>query len=341
MHIRSVEEAKYLYSTKHVLYICRDIKCIQYSCSSILRYLHYGRHTVRSNRSVNIVAPLLSACQDGNDIKNTRRQSSRDKRSNVWQAIDAYCQMNRFSKPTGSWLLFWPGSIGIVLASHSLSLLTFKTILLFGLGSILMRGTGCIINDLWDRRFDGHVERTKSRPLVSGQCTPSRAIQFIMANSIISFYFILLQFNSLTIALGILSVPLLFLGLTFNLPLILGWTAVMNSLNPWILLPMYSGCILWTLHYDTIYAHQDKRDDQMLGLNILSLMMFYTAGFFNNNGWIYYSGQTMATLYQLYRLKIVDLNSTASCGESFSANRNTGAVMFSSILVDHLSKISL
>lgn len=194
----------------------------------------------------------------------------------------------RIDRPIGIWLLLLPSLWSIALASggiQNFNILTLKTVLLFTLGAIIMRGAGCVINDLWDRDLDKKVERTRARPLAAGDITPKRAGLFLAALLFMGLI-ILLQFNVLTIVLGILTLPLIaiypamkrvtnypqfVLGLTFNFGALMGWTAVTGTLDtPAILL--YCAGILWTIGYDTIYAHQDIEDDAVIGVKSTALI---------------------------------------------------------------------
>ncbi len=198
-----------------------------------------------------------------------------------------YAQLMRLDRPIGIWLLLLPGLWGIALASGGISGLGLRGcyyIVLFVIGSILMRGAGCIINDLWDRDIDKMVERTKNRPLASGEVAPKDGLLFLATLLLISLL-ILLQFNVTTILLGFLAIPLIvsyplmkrvtwwpqaFLGLTFNFSALMGFSAVTGEIALPALL-LYLGGIFWTLGYDTIYAHQDKEDDALAGIKSTAL----------------------------------------------------------------------
>lgn len=185
-----------------------------------------------------------------------------------------YIKLARLDRPVGIWLLLLPGWWSIVLAGGGGYYLT-----LFALGAVLMRAAGCVVNDLWDRRLDAQVERTRTRPLASGEVSPRQALVFLFVLLSLSLA-ILLQMNALTIALGFLSLlpvvlyplmkrvtwwPQLFLGLTFNWGALMGWATATGTIAPaaWL---MYAGGIFWTLAYDTVYAHQDKQDDALVGI---------------------------------------------------------------------------
>ncbi|TQS71420.1 4-hydroxybenzoate octaprenyltransferase [Rhodobacteraceae bacterium] len=197
-------------------------------------------------------------------------------------ALRPLLRLSRADRPIGTWLLLLPCFWGIGLAAAStggfiwwdLWLVTGCTI-----GAFLMRGAGCTWNDITDRDIDGSVARTRSRPIPSGQISAKGALAWAVVQSLIAFL-ILLTFNSLSIWLGIISLvpvaiypfakrftwwPQVFLGIAFNWGALLGWTAHTGSLNLPALLLYFAG-MAWTLFYDTIYAHQDKEDDAMIGV---------------------------------------------------------------------------
>ena len=197
-----------------------------------------------------------------------------------------FIQLTRLNQPTGFLLLFWPCAWGLTLAYYfnGETNLYLKHILLFFSGSVLMRSAGCIFNDIVDRNLDKKVQRTKERPIASGKVSVSEAFIYIVFLCLVAFL-ILLQFNWLTIVLGISSMvlafaypfmkritywPQLFLGLTFNWGIVMGWTSITNSISiePVIL---YLAAIFWTLGYDTIYGLQDIHDDEIIGVKSTSI----------------------------------------------------------------------
>ena len=189
-------------------------------------------------------------------------------------------------KPIGYMLLFWPCSWGLTLVydfSENLNTYLFYLILFF-LGSVLMRSAGCIVNDILDKKFDRKVERTKNRPIASGKISNFRGILYAAILCFLAFL-VLINFNDFTIVLALASMPLaftyplmkrftywpqLFLGITFNYGLILGWTSINPEIN---ILPIifYFGAIFWTLGYDTIYGYQDIKDDEIIGVKSTSI----------------------------------------------------------------------
>ena len=188
-----------------------------------------------------------------------------------------YARLMRADRPIGTWLLLFPCWWGLALASPGLPPASY--LLLFAVGAFVMRGAGCTYNDIVDRDFDGRVARTADRPIPSGAVTLRGAIAFLLAQ-LLAGLAILLAFDATTIALGVASLvlvftyplmkrvtwwPQFFLGLTFNWGVLMGWTAVTGAPGAPALL-LYAGGIAWTLGYDTIYAHQDKEDDALVGV---------------------------------------------------------------------------
>ena len=270
-------------------------------------------------------------------------------------------QLIRLDKPIGFLLLFWPCLWGLTLGYYfnNETTLYLKYIILFFLGSVLMRSAGCIFNDIVDRNLDKKVQRTKERPIASGKILVLEAYIYIVFLCLISFL-ILLQFNLLTIILGMSSMilvfiypfmkritywPQLFLGLTFNWGIIMGWTSITNnmSIEPIIL---YLSAIFWTLGYDTIYGLQDIHDDEIVGVKSTSIK-------FKNNvkvfvgicyslfvlcililGLLMEIDKYLLTLSAffilslIYQIKIFKASNPKSCLFSFKINNLTGLLIF-------------
>jgi 4-hydroxybenzoate polyprenyltransferase len=216
--------------------------------------------------------------------------------------LRAYVELARLDRPIGIWLLLLPGWWAIALAGGgivSLNRYDFKLLALFAVGAVVMRAAGCVINDLWDRKLDAQVERTRVRPLAAGTISPRGALIFL-ALLLCAGLAILLQIPSLvTVLTGFLAIPLialyplmkritwwpqLFLGVIFNFGVLMGWSAV-----TWVIglpcLLLYGAGIFWTLGYDTIYAHQDKEDDMRVGIKSTALRLgaqsrIWVAGFY-------------------------------------------------------------
>ena len=270
-------------------------------------------------------------------------------------------------KPIGFMLLFWPCAWGLTLAYDFSSNLNnyFFYLILFFLGSVFMRSAGCIINDILDREYDSKVLRTKNRPLASGKVSIKLALFYSLTLCLFALL-VLLNFNWFTIILALGSMPLaftyplmkrftywpqLFLGITFNYGLILGWTAIKGeiSLAPII---FYTGAIFWTLGYDTIYGYQDIKDDEIIGLKSTSikfkgraknflfvcyfflLILFIIGGYEMKFHFIYYLLSIIPLVHLfLYQIKIFNLNNPASCLKAFKSNNLFGLIIFINILI--------
>jgi 4-hydroxybenzoate polyprenyltransferase len=240
---------------------------------------------------------------------------------------------------------------------------------LFLLGAVLMRGAGCTFNDIVDRDFDSQVARTRSRPLPSGQVSVPAAVAFMLALGLLSLL-ILIQLNAVAITVGLAAMlpitvypfmkrftywPQFFLGIAFNWGALLGWAAVMRSLGlPAILL--YGGGIAWTLAYDTIYAHQDKEDDLLIGVKstalkfgvetgrwlivffTVALLMIALAGWTAGAGIIYMTSVAGATLHATWQLSRLDTDQPASCLKVFRSNRDFGLILFAGAMIDSVIK---
>lgn len=201
-------------------------------------------------------------------------------------AAGPYIRLARLDRPIGTWLLLFPCWWSLVLASPVPQTVQLWYALLFAIGAVVMRGAGCTLNDILDRNIDARVERTRSRPLPSGEVTLAQAIMFFVVQCLIGLV-VLVQFNAQTITIGVSSMllvvtyplmkritywPQFFLGLTFNWGALVGWVAMTGTLS-WSPLVLYLGGIFWTLGYDTIYAHQDKQDDVEAGVKSLALRL--------------------------------------------------------------------
>ena len=200
--------------------------------------------------------------------------------------LNLFIELTRLRKPIGYMLLFWPCAWGLSLAydfSNNINTYFFYLILFF-FGSVLMRSAGCIVNDMVDKEFDKKVSRTKNRPIASGKISIKLALTYAIFLCFIALL-VLLNFNYFTILLALCSMPLafsyplmkrytywpqLFLGITFNYGLILGWVCITNKVE---LIPiiLYMGAIFWTLGFDTIYGYQDIKDDEIIGVKSTSI----------------------------------------------------------------------
>lgn len=276
-----------------------------------------------------------------------------------------YLRLARADRPIGTWLLLWPclWSLLLALTIHPISLPEFaRLVVLFGIGAFVMRGAGCTYNDIVDRDIDAEVERTRSRPLPSGQVNLLQAWMFLGGLSLIGLA-VLLSLTSLAIWIGLGSLaliaaypfmkrltywPQIWLGLTFNWGALVGYAAVTNTLSPAPLL-LYLGAIFWTVGYDTIYAHQDKEDDLLVGVKSTalrlgnrtkywlgvfygaSLAFFLLAGVVGQLGAGFYLGLIACGSHLLRQIRRVDIEDSAVCLAVFKSNRDFGALLAGSI----------
>ena len=204
----------------------------------------------------------------------------------IMRNIKLFIELTRLNKPIGFMLLFWPCIWGLTISyDFSLSLIKlFFYGILFFLGAVFMRSAGCIFNDIVDKNFDKKVQRTKHRPIASGKISVKLAFIYVIILCFIAFL-VLINFNKFTILMAILSMPLafsyplmkrftywpqLFLGITFNYGVVLGWISIKNEISI-IPLILYTGAIFWTLGYDTIYGYQDIKDDEIIGVKSTSI----------------------------------------------------------------------
>ncbi|KAM0755944.1 4-hydroxybenzoate polyprenyl transferase [Meredithblackwellia eburnea MCA 4105] len=242
---------------------------------------------------------------------------------------------------------------------------------LFGTGALVMRGAGCTINDMWDQDIDKKVDRTKLRPLASGQVTPFQALSFLGLQLSVGLG-ILTQLNWYSIALGASSLslvvlyplmkritywPQFVLGLAFNWGALLGSSAVLGVCDWTVALPLYVGSVAWTIVYDTIYAHQDKVDDVSAGVKSTALLfgqntkpilsgfsasfisLLAYAGYLNSQGIPFYALSVGgAAAHLVNQIRHVDLDSRESCWKAFASNRDLGALVFSGIALDYVGK---
>ena len=200
--------------------------------------------------------------------------------------LNLFIELIGLKKPIGYMLLFWPCVWGLSMAYDFKKNLNdyFFYLILFFLGSVLMRSAGCIVNDIFDRKFDKEVSRTKNRPIASGKITVNLGLFYSTILCLLAF-FVLINFNLFTIILALASMPLaftyplmkrftywpqLFLGITFNYGLLLGWTSIKEEIDI-IPIILYLGAIFWTLGYDTIYGFQDIEDDEIIGVKSTSI----------------------------------------------------------------------
>ena len=281
--------------------------------------------------------------------------------------LKIFIDLIRLKKPIGFMLLFWPCAWGLTLAydfSKNLSDYFFYLVLFF-LGSILMRSAGCIVNDILDKEFDKKVFRTKGRPIASNQISVRLGIFYVIILCSLALL-VLLNFNSFTIFLALGSMPLaftyplmkrytywpqLFLGITFNYGVILGWTAINGQIDV-VPIILYLGAIFWTLGYDTIYGYQDIKDDEIIGLkstsikfknnphrfliicySIFLLNLLITGLFMKLNNLYYLIFIFIFTQMIYFQLKKLDIKSNIKCLKTFKSNNILGLLVFLSLII--------
>jgi 4-hydroxybenzoate polyprenyltransferase len=283
----------------------------------------------------------------------------------VW--FRPYARLARFDRPIGWWLLLWPCWWAAALAAVATGAAYPDPwhIFLFWLGAVAMRGAGCTYNDIVDRDIDGLVERTRSRPIPSGQVTVKKAVAFMVVLSLVGLL-VLLQFNLFTIVTGLASLgivavypfmkrvtgyPQAVLGLAFAWGALVGWTAAIPALSAAPLL-LYAGAIAWIVGYDTIYAHQDREDDALAGLGSTALvfgdrtrpflvacygatvLLFGGALWFAGAGLAGYAGLAAFAAHLAWQVLRFDHSDPALCLRLFKSNRDAGWLLFAGLLAE-------
>jgi len=278
-----------------------------------------------------------------------------------------YLRLTRLDRPIGWWLLllpcWWSSALAAVAADrwgpdpwH---------LLLFLLGAIIMRGAGCTWNDLVDRDIDARVERTRSRPIPSGQVSVRGAVVFMIVQALVGLL-VLVQFNAFAILAGITSLavvaiyplmkrvtywPQIFLGLAFSWGALMGWAAAFGRLDlPAYLL--YAGSIAWVIHYDTIYAHQDSEDDAIVGLkstallfgdrtrpmltlfSAVAILCIGLAGLTAGAGVVFVVGLTAFAAHLAWQIRTIDIADPVLCLRLFKSNRDAGLILFAALVLD-------
>ena len=272
----------------------------------------------------------------------------------------AYAQLARYDRPIGAWLLFWPCFWGLFLAGAVNNIWPPLTdIVAFAIGSLAMRGAGCTYNDIIDRNLDAQVARTALRPLPSGRVSPTGAWAFFIVQLFIGFV-VLVSFQSpFMFALGLAALALVaaypfmkrftywpqaWLGLTFNWGALMGYTAIGDSAPPQAML-LYAAGFFWTLGYDTVYAHQDKEDDALIGIKSTALLfgtrtkhmlaLFYAASliclagsaYVGHIGILFWTALPIIAWHLLMQISRLDIDNGETCLQIFRANRNTGLII--------------
>ena len=272
-----------------------------------------------------------------------------------------FLRLARVDRPIGTWLLVFPCWWSAALAAEGWP--DPWLLALFGIGALILRGAGCTFNDIVDRDLDGHIARTATRPIPSGAVSVAAACAFLALQLAIGFA-VLIQFNALTIGLGAASLalvavypfmkrvtywPQIVLGLTFNWGALLGWAAETGAVGAPSLV-LYAGAVLWTVGYDTIYAHQDKADDLKLGIKSSALalgahtrpwlfvfyggaaLLFALAGGLAEVSWPYFAGLAGVAIHLAWQAARIDIHDAADCGVKFRSNRFVGWLLLGGIV---------
>jgi len=282
-------------------------------------------------------------------------------------ALQPYLKLARFDRPIGAWLLLFPcwWSLALAELARGSAFPDPWHAALFAIGAFVMRGAGCTWNDIVDRDYDASVARTALRPIPAGQVSVGQALAFGIGLSLVGLL-VLIQFNRFTILLAIASLllvasypfakrytfwPQVVLGLTFKWGALVGWAAVFGSLAA-APLALYAGAVLWTIGYDTIYAHQDKEDDALLGLKSTALRLGaasykWITGFYAGAlalwalavslagaGWPTWAGLALAGLHLAWQVRTLDIDSPDNCLVRFKSNRAVGWVLFLALAAD-------
>jgi 4-hydroxybenzoate polyprenyltransferase len=277
-----------------------------------------------------------------------------------------YLRLARLDRPIGSWLLlmpcWWSAGLAGIQAGQLPSL---WHIVLFFIGAFAMRGAGCTWNDLVDRDLDGLVERTRSRPIPSKQVTVAQATVFMLAQAAVGLL-VLIQFNRFTVMTGLASLlvvviypfmkrvtywPQIFLGLAFSWGALMGWPAAFGRLDAAAFV-LYAGSISWVIGYDTIYAHQDRDDDMLIGIKSTALLFgertaailaaFYAvavvligaAGLMAGGDWIFLLGLAAFAVHLGWQVVRLDIDDPAHCLMLFKSNRDAGLILFGAMLIE-------
>jgi 4-hydroxybenzoate polyprenyltransferase len=278
-----------------------------------------------------------------------------------------YLRLARLDRPIGSWLLLlpcWWSSALAAVAAHARAPNLLHLVLFF-IGAFAMRGAGCTWNDIVDRDLDASVERTRSRPIPSGQVSVTQAALFLVLQALIGLA-VLLSFNGFAVGLGIASLaivavypfmkritywPQIVLGLAFSWGALMGWAAAFASLGAPALL-LYAGSISWVIGYDTIYAHQDREDDALIGIKSTALLfgartkpmltLFYAAaviligaaGFLAGAGWPFALGLAAFAAHLAWQIVRLDIGDPDNCLAVFKSDRDAGLILFAGLLLD-------
>ena len=278
-----------------------------------------------------------------------------------------YLRLSRLDRPIGSWLLLMPCWWSAALAAsiaHDASRLPL-ILVLFLIGAFAMRGAGCTWNDITDRDLDAQVERTRSRPIPAGQVSVPQAAAFLVLQALVGLA-VLLQFNRFAVGCGIASLavvaiypfmkritywPQIVLGLAFSWGALMGWAAAFARLD-WPAYLLYAGSISWVIGYDTVYAHQDREDDALIGIKstallfgertkpvlavcyALAVMLIAAAGWSAGAGVIFALGLIAFAVHLAWQIRRLDIDDPTLCLAVFKSNRDAGLILFAALVLD-------
>lgn len=274
-----------------------------------------------------------------------------------------YSRLGRFDKPTGIYLVLLPALWAVGFASNTILQMLFYFIVI-SLGAVVVRAAGCIVNDLWDIEFDKKIERTKSRPLANGELSKMDALQMLAALSVLSLL-VLLTLPKISIIFGIIAVipivvypyikrisfyPQVFLGLVFNLGVFIGWFAVSPEVTLMSIV-LYFGAVFWTIGYDTVYAHQDIKDDIKAGVKSMAILLgdktleivwrlyqavgllLFLTGINMHMNIFYYLIGAFGVYHLYWQTETLDINNPKDCADKFKSNVHFGLIILCAIII--------
>lgn len=292
-----------------------------------------------------------------------------DRHAPLWTR--PYLRLARLDRPIGSWLLLMPcwWSAGLAAIAAHQPWPNPWHVFLFFVGAFAMRGAGCTWNDLIDRNLDAQVERTRSRPIPSGQVSVERAFAFLVIQALVGLA-VLLQFNTATILTGLASLlvvalypflkrftywPQIGLGFAFSWGALMGWPAVFGRLDPPTII-LFAGSVMWVIAYDTIYAHQDREDDALIGIKSTALLfgektkpilaaffaaavvLIAIAGYLAGGGMYFAAGLIGFAVHLAWQVRTLDIDDPALCLRLFKSNRDAGLILFAGMILDAMAK---
>lgn len=289
----------------------------------------------------------------------------------MWERLGYYGQLIRFDRPIGTYLLLWPVFWALWIASGGIP--AIKLLIIFALGTFLMRSAGCAINDFADRKIDGHVERTKNRPLATGKITAKEALG-VFGVLVLAAFLLVLQLNALTIGLSVVAVllaatypfmkrfhhlPQVHLGAAFAWSIPMAFAAVTGEFPPLVAWVLFVATVLWTTAYDTMYAMSDRADDLKIGvkssailfgqydrliigiLQVATLVLLIIAGILAERGWLFFLGLLVAALFMVYQQVLIKTRDPHQSLRAFLNNNWVGIAVFVGLALDYAENMLL